>query len=102
MKYPYHDPTPRPLPADITYTYEPGPRPDRAAAIAQMYCFTFIEEGDGWLCWAARNDGKIICRVKGATRDEARTSARELAGVDFDKIVPDEKPGIDTRGLRLA
>ena len=102
MKPPYaYDHTP-PHPSDITYTYTLAPRPDRLAQIALTYTFTFIEADETIFCWAQRNDGKLIGRATGRTKEDARMAARELAGNDFDKIAPQELPPIDTRGLKLA
>lgn len=102
MNPPYeYDHTPPRL-EDIAYTYTLAPRSDRVAMIALTYTFTFIEADETIFCWAQRNDGKLIGRATGRTKEDARMGARELAGNDFDKIAPQELPDIDTRGLRLA
>ena len=102
MKFSYEDFSDPIQLADIKYTYEIAPRPDRLKAIAETYTFTFMETDECVFCWAQRNGGKLIGMGEGASKEDARNAAREIAGKDFDGLPVQELPDIDTRGLKLV
>lgn len=105
MKYPYH-PDHEPLHlADINYTYEPGPRPDRLRAIATLYSYDFIQPSSmdtDYLCSVRRKDGYLVGRARGASVEEVRFAAREMAGKDFDSLPQEVVADIDCRRLKAS